>query len=166
MTCCKEIPIPTLKISPSELKRLEFFYRNAKRKVFVNRYNLQNWFSLSFVNNEIESNIIENFPSIKKWCSDIKKSEFKGIKSSYLSVLEPKSSIPWHKDLSTDKFCAAFLTSVKTDKSFIEFKNDKKYTYKTGHSYVIRSAIEHRILNLSDETRYTLCTVALENPYV
>jgi len=166
LTCCKEIPIPTLKLSLSELKRLEFFYRNAKRKVFVNRYNLQNWFSLSFVSNEIESSVIQNFPSIEKWCSDIKKSEFKGIKSSYLSVLEPKSSIPWHKDLSTDKFCAAFLTSVKTDKSFIEFKNDKKYTYKTGHSYVIRSAIEHRILNLSDETRYTLCTVALENPYV
>ena len=166
MTCCKEIPIPTLKISPSELKRLEIFYRNAKRKVFVNRYNLQNWFSLSFVADEVESSIIQNFPSLEKWSKDIKKSKFKGIKSSYLSVLEPKSSIPWHKDLSTDKFCAAFLTSIKTDKSFIEFRNDKKYTYKTGHSYVIRSAIEHRILNLSDETRYTLCTVTLENPYV
>lgn len=155
-----------LNLPLSELKRLEFFYKSAKRKVFINRYNLQNWFSLSFVDNEVESNIVQNFPSLKKWCDDIKKSEFKGVRSSYLSVLEPKSSIPWHKDQSTDRFCEAFLTSIKTDKSFIEFRNDKKYTYKTGRSYVIRSAVEHRILNLSEELRYTLCTVTLENPYV
>ena len=166
MTCCKEIPVLPLNLPLSELKRLEFFYKSAKRKVFINRYNLQNWFSLSFVDNEVESNIVQNFPSFKKWCDDIKKSEFKGVRSSYLSVLEPKSSIPWHKDQSTDRFCEAFLTSIKTDKLFIEFRNDKKYTYKTGRSYVIRSAVEHRILNLSEELRYTLCTVTLENPYV
>ena len=89
MTCCKEIPVLPLNLPLSELKRLEFFYKSAKRKVFIYRYNLQNWFSLSFVDNEVESNIVQNFPSLKKWCDDIKKSEFKGVRSSYLSVLEP-----------------------------------------------------------------------------
>ena len=166
MTCCKEIPIPTLKIFPSEISRLNFFYNNAKRKVFQNRYNLSNWFSLSFVDNEVESSIIKNFPNIDEWFTMLKKSDLKGVKECYLSVLEAKTSIPWHKDLSEDVFSEAFLTSISTDKSFIEFRNDKKYTYKPGHSYVIRSAIDHRILNLSDANRFTLCTIPLENPYV
>lgn len=166
MTCCREIPIPTLKISPSEIKRLNFFYYKAKRKVFQNRYNLSNWFSLHFIEDQIPSSIVHNFPSIDDWFTKLINSDLKGIKECYLSVLEAKTSIPWHKDLNKDVFSEAFLTSISTDKSFIEFRNDKKYTYKTGHSYVIRSAIEHRILNLSDETRFTLCTIPLENPYV
>ena len=92
--------------------------------------------------------------------------EFKGIKSSYISVLDPKSSIPWHKDMSSDVFCKSFLTSIKTENSFIEFEGDRKYTYKPGFSYVIRSANNHRILNLSDDIRITLCTTPTENPYV
>jgi hypothetical protein len=68
--------------------------------------------------------------------------------------------------MSTDVFSNSFLTSIKTEKSFIEFENDKKYTYNQGYSYVIRSAIKHRILNLSDDIRITICTTPTENPYV
>ena len=61
----------------------------------------------------------------------------------------------------TESFAPAAIT-LSTDDSFIEFENDKKYTYKTGYSYLIRSG-SHRIFNLSDKNRYTLCVTPEEN---
>ena len=58
------------------------------------------------------------------------------------------------------------ITSLVTDNSFIEFEEDKKYTYKTGYSYLIKSGVKHRILNLNDSNRYTLCVTPEDNPYV
>jgi hypothetical protein len=79
----------------------------------------------------------------------------------------PKNQIPWHVDLQNKEiFSPAAITSLVTDNSFIEFENDKKYTYKTGYSYLIRSGNKHRIINLSDINRYTLCVAPEENPYV
>ena len=78
------------------------------------------------------------------------------IKHCYISVVLPKNQIPWHVDLQNkDVFSPAALTSLVTDNSFIEFEEDKKYTYKTGYSYLIKSGVKHRILNLNDSNRYT-----------
>ena len=74
---------------------------------------------------------------------------------------------PWHVDLQNkDIFSPAAITSLVTDDSFIEFEDDKKYTYKLGHSYLIKSGNRHRIMNLSKTNRYTLCVTPEENPYV
>ena len=102
MTCCKEIPVLPLNLPLSELKRLEFFYKSAKRKVFINRYNLQNWFSLSFVDNEVESNIVQNFPSLKKWCDDIKKSEFKEYLKNEILLEMNEQEEPEEEEYSRD----------------------------------------------------------------
>ena len=166
MTCCKKIPI--LQFDRGDLVKLVNLSTRGK-KVFAKRYNLDNWKSLPLITNYKFSYLLENeLPHLLNTFKNLNKihTEFKGIKSSYLSVLNPKSSIPWHKDMSTDVFCNSFLTSLKTENSFIEFEGDKKYTYQTGCSYVIRSAINHRILNLSDDIRITLCTTPTENPYV
>lgn len=164
MTCCKKIPIPDLNIS--DLDTIQNMYLNGK-KVFNSRYNLPNWRSLYLINDYKQNSLYHKLPNIRNWLIYIEDNylEFKGIKNCYLSILEPKSSIPWHTDMSTDVFNDSFLTSLKTKNSFIEFENDKKYTYKTGSSYVIRSAVSHRILNLSNEIRITLCTTPTENPY-
>lgn len=165
MTYCKKIPIP--KFNLEDLNKLIYLSTKGK-KVFSNRYNLNNWNSLPIITNYKYSYLLENeLPNLLKSFEQLNSLDcFKGIKSSYISVLEPKSSIPWHKDLSTDVFCDAFLTSIKTTHSFIEFENNKKYYYEPGCSYIIRSAINHRILNLSNEIRITLCTLPTENPYV
>ena len=44
----------------------------------------------------------------------------------YISVLAPRQQIPWHKDMERPGFNKAFITSLQTDDSFIEFKEDKK----------------------------------------
>ena len=130
MTCCKEIPIPTLRISPSEIKRLNFFYYKAKRKVFQNRYNLSNWFSLHFIEDQVPSSIVQNFPSIDIWFTKLINSDLKGIKECYLSVLEAKTSIPWHKDLNKDVFSEAFLTSISTDNHLLNLEMIKNIHIK------------------------------------
>ena len=85
----------------------------------------------------------------------------------YVSILLPKSSIPWHVDMQDiNNFNKAILTSVNTKNSFIEFKNDVKYIYKTGYSYLIKSGVNHRIFNLSDQNRIMICTNPKENKYV
>ena len=166
MTHCKKIPI--LKFNCGDIKKLTDLSIRGK-KIFTKRYNIHNWYSLPLIEDYQYSYIVKNELPFLWWTfeqlNNISK-EFKGIKSSYLSVLDPKSSIPWHTDMSTDVFCDSFLTSVKTENSFIEFENGKKHTYETGYSYVIRSAVKHRILNLSDDIRITICTTPTENPYV
>ena len=85
----------------------------------------------------------------------------------YISILLPKSSIPWHVDMQDiSYFNKAILTSLSTKNSFIEFENDVKYVYKTGYSYLIKSGVKHRILNLSDQNRIMICTTPKENKYV
>lgn len=166
MTCCKKIPV--LQFNRGDIVKLIDLATRGK-KVFSKRYNLENWYSLPLIEDYKYSYLLKNELPYLWYTFDLLNNfytEFKGIKSSYISVLDPKSSIPWHKDLSTDVFCDSFLTSIKTENSFIEFEGDKKYTYEPGFSYVIRSAINHRILNLSDDIRITICTTPTENPYV
>lgn len=165
MTHCKKIPIP--QFNRGDIVKLIDLATRGK-KVFSSRYNLDNWYSLTLINNYDYSQVLKELPFLWYTYDQLNNfhTEFKGIKSSYLSILNPKSSIPWHKDMSTDVFCNSFITSIKTEKSFIEFEGNKKYTYDPGYSYVIRSAISHRILNLSDDIRITICTTPTENPYV
>jgi hypothetical protein len=166
LTCCKEIPI--IKFNCGDIKKLNNLAINGK-KIFSTRYNINSWYSLPLIDNYKYTSIVRKQLPCLWWTFEQLNNvhtEFKGIKSSYLSVLNPRSSIPWHKDMSTDVFSNSFLTSIKTEKSFIEFENDKKYTYNQGYSYVIRSSIKHRILNLSDDIRITICTTPTENPYV
>ena len=59
----------------------------------------------------------------------------------------------------------SIITSISTANSFIEFENDKQYHYREGYSYLIKSGVKHRIMNLSDEYRVTLCLTPKENPY-
>ena len=42
----------------------------------------------------------------------------------------------------------------------------KKYTYKEGMSYIIKSGVEHRIFNLDEEPRLTLCVTPEVNDHV
>lgn len=165
MTHCKKIPIP--QFNRGDIVKLIDLATRGK-KVFTSRYNLDNWYSLTLIDNYDYSQVLKELPFLRYTYDQLNNfhTEFKGIKSSYLSILNPKSSIPWHKDMSTDVFCNSFITSIKTENSFIEFDGDKKYTYDPGYSYVIRSAISHRILNLSDDIRITICTTPTENPYV
>ena len=80
----------------------------------------------------------------------------------YLSVLAPRQQIPWHVDMNRSGFNKAFITSLHTENSFIEFKDDKKYYYKKGNSYLLQTGTEHRIINMSDEYRITLCTIPIK----
>ena len=78
----------------------------------------------------------------------------------------PRNQIPWHVDQTqTDIYANSIITSISTSNSFIEFENDKKYNYREGYSYLIKSGVKHRIMNLSDEYRVTLCLTPKENPY-
>ena len=115
-----------------------------------------------------ESPMMKHFPYIQEWMKlCIRHTGIKKFKHVYLSVVLPRNQIPWHVDMKdTESFAPAAITSLSTDDSFIEFENDKKYTYKTGYSYLIRSGNRHRIFNLSDKNRYTLCVTPEENPYV
>ena len=79
------------------------------------------------------------------------------IKNSYISILIQKSSIDWHVDSTNKDFNKSIITAISTTNSFIEFE-DAKYYYKDGYSYIIRSGNSHRVLNLNDDIRITLCT--------
>ena len=78
----------------------------------------------------------------------------------------PRNQIPWHVDMQqADVYANSIITSISTANSFIEFENDKQYHYREGYSYLIKSGVKHRIMNLSDEYRVTLCLTPKENPY-
>lgn len=111
--------------------------------------------------------MLKHFPYVQKWLGDIVKfNNLKEIEHVYLSVLAPRQQIPWHTDMNRKGYNKAFITSLFTDDSIIEFRNDKKYEYKQGFSYALQTGSEHRIINMSDDYRFTLCVTPKENPYV
>ena len=50
---------------------------------------------------------------------------YQNIKNCYISILKPKCAIPWHTDAEGEKFTSSFITSISTDKSFLEVDNIK-----------------------------------------
>lgn len=165
MTNCKEILVP--KLEGVDIERVMYFYKLGNH-LFAERYFNPNWKSFDLIQNSTISPMFKHFPNIEKWLEIVKKQNKIGnIKNLYLSILTPKNQIPWHVDKAdTETFSPSFITAVKTDNSFIEFKEDKKYTYKEGMSYIIKSGVEHRIFNLNDEHRITLCVTPEVNDHV
>ena len=164
MRNCKKIPIPRLE--GVDVNKLMLFYKMGS-KFFLSRYNVNAWKSFDLIKNTTSSPMMRHFPAIEKWGATIKRdTAIKAIQTLYISILAPKSHIPWHIDRSDDALSNSYITSIVTNKSFIEFKDDRKYTYKKGYSYVIRTGTEHQIFNLSDDYRITLCTTPIgDNPY-
>ena len=165
MTNCKEIAVP--KLEGVDIQRVMYFYKLGNH-LFAERYFNHHWKSFDLIQGSVESPMFKHFPAIQKWIEIVKRQNKIGkINTMYLSILDPKNQIPWHVDKSdTDTFSPSFITSIKTNNSFIEFKDDKKYTYKEGFSYIIKSGVEHRILNLNDEHRITLCVTPEVNDHV
>lgn len=165
MTNCKQIPLP--KVENIDIYKLDFFFKLGNH-LFETRYAHHAWKSFDLLTEGRQSPMMKHFPFIRNWVDQCEKyTGFKKIKHCYISVVLPRNQIPWHVDMTnTDVFSPSALTSLVTDNSFIEFENDKKYTYKTGYSYLIKSGVKHRIMNLSDTNRYTLCVTPEENPYV
>ena len=107
--------------------------------------------------------MLKHFPIIVRWVEMLQREKFTSkIMTLYVSVLAPRQQIPWHVDMNRPGFNKAFITSLHTDNSFIEFKDDKKYYYKKGYSYALQTGTEHRIINMSDDYRITLCTMPLK----
>tara|TARA_Y100001937_G_C7016872_1_gene283588 strand:- start:266 stop:616 length:351 start_codon:yes stop_codon:yes gene_type:complete len=107
--------------------------------------------------------MFKHFPEIVKWSEMIQKKQYTSkIITLYISVLSPRQQIPWHVDMNRPGFNKAFITALHTDNSFIEFKDDKKYFYKKGFSYALQTGTEHRIINMSDDYRITLCTLPVK----
>jgi len=165
LTNCKEIAVP--KLEGVDIQRVMYFYKLGNH-LFSERYFNPHWKSFDLIHNSTTSPMFKHFPAIEKWLEVVKRQNKIGsIKTLYLSVLTPKNQIPWHVDKSdTETFSPSFITAIKTDNSFIEFKEDKKYTYKEGMSYIIKSGVEHRIFNLNDEHRITLCVTPEVNDHV
>ena len=165
MTNCKQIPLP--KVEDVDIHKLDFFFKLGNH-LFETRYSHHAWKSFDLLRDCSVSPMMKHFPFVSDWLAKCEKhTGFRKIKHCYISVVLPKNQIPWHVDLQNKEiFSPAAITSLVTDNSFIEFENDKKYTYKTGYSYLIRSGNKHRIINLSDINRYTLCVAPEENPYV
>ena len=100
--------------------------------------------------------MMKHFPYVEDWMAlcirhtGIKK--FRNVtfllfyqRTKYLGTLICKTK---------DIFSPAAITSLCTDDSFIEFEDDKKYTYKTGYSYLIKVVIVIEYLILSKTNRY------------
>lgn len=164
MISCKQIPIP--KLEGVDINRIMLFYKMGNQ-FFLERYATHSWKSFDLIHDCKNSPMMKHFPAINDWVTLVKKhTAIKEVKTLYLSILAPKSSIPWHTDRFDNALSNSYITSIQTDKSFIEFEKDKKYTYKTGYSYIIRTGIKHQIMNLSDDYRITLCTTPIgDNPY-
>lgn len=163
MTYCKQIPLPIL--DNVSIDKILFIYTNAE-KLWDIRYNHEPWKSIDLITDSKATAWLRQFSEINLWIASLYK--FTGIKSinnMYLSVLAPKNQVPWHSDLTTDVFATTILTSIQTENSFLEFEN-KKYVYKHGYSYLLRTYNKHRIMNLHNKPRITLCTTPKENPYV
>ena len=162
MTYCKQIPLPLLE---ADVKKIKFFYKNGYN--LFNERQLDNpyWKSFNLITNSKVSPVSQNLKCIMSWLAFVEKhTGIKGIKNCYISILKPKCAIPWHADAEGEKFTSSFITSISTDKSFLEIDNIK-YTYKNGYSYIFRAGFSHRVLNLNDDLRITLCTTPEENPY-
>ena len=162
MTYCKQIPLPILE---ADVQKIKFFYKNGYKLFKPRQLNNPYWQSFDIIKEYQVSPICQNLKCITSWIKLIKEhTGITNLKNSYISILKPKCSIPWHTDLDKEDFSSSFITSISTDKSFLEIDN-VKYTYKNGYSYVFRSGFSHRVLNLNDDLRITLCTTPEENPY-
>ena len=162
MTYCKQIPLPVLQ---ADIEKIKFFYKNGYKLFSERQIDNPYWKSFNLITNSKISPVSQNLKCITSWLKLIQEhTGIKNIKNCYISVLKPKCAIPWHTDAEGEKFTSSFITSISTDKSFLEVDNIK-YTYKNGYSYIFRAGFSHRVLNLNDDLRITLCTTPEENPY-
>ncbi len=162
MTYCKQIPLPVLE---ADIEKIKFFYKNGYKLFSERQIDNPYWKSFNLITNSKISPVSQNLKCITSWLKLIQEhTGIKNIKNCYISVLKPKCPIPWHTDAEGEKFTSSFITSISTDKSFLEVDNIK-YTYKNGYSYIFRAGFSHRVLNLNDDLRITLCTTPEENPY-
>ena len=162
MTYCKQIPLPVLE---ADIEKIKFFYKNGYKLFSERQIDNPYWKSFNLITNSKISPVSQNLKCITSWLKLIQDhTGIKNIKNCYISVLKPKCAIPWHTDAEGEKFTSSFITSISTDKSFLEVDNIK-YTYKNGYSYIFRAGFSHRVLNLNDDLRITLCTTPEENPY-
>jgi len=164
LTNCKQIPLP--KLGKQDLQKIISFFTMGHH-LFDERYGHHAWKSFDIVKGGSTSPMIKHFPSIVKWLTTCTKhTAVRDIEHLYLSILMPRNQIPWHVDMQqADVYANSIITSISTANSFIEFENDKQYRYREGYSYLIKSGVKHRIMNLSDEYRVTLCLTPKENPY-
>lgn len=163
MTYCKQIPLPLL---DTDIDKIKFFYTNGYKIFQQRQQHNPYWKSFDLIKDKKASPLCNNLKSITNWLSLIKEhTGIINIKHCYISILEAKCSIPWHTDSINENFNSSFITSINTEKSFIEFDNIK-YTYKKGYSYIFRSGISHRVINLNNDLRITLCTTPEDNPYI
>ena len=164
MINCKQIPLP--KLGKEDLQKIISFFTMGHH-LFDERYGHHAWKSFDIVKQGNISPMIKHFPSIVRWLTTCSKhTAVRDIEYLYLSILMPRNQIPWHVDMQqTDTYANSIITSISTANSFIEFENDKQYRYKEGYSYIIKSGVKHRIMNLSDEYRVTLSLTPKENPY-
>jgi len=164
MQQCKQLPLPVLSINS---EKIDFIYANSEN-FFTTRYQLSpKWKSFDIYVKGEASPVMSQFPEISFWFDTIHKhTGIKNIQHCYISILEAKCSIPWHVDDNHDTFTKSFITSIRTQQSFIEFKDRHKYVYKNGYSYALNTSQEHRVLNLSNLNRITLCVTPEENIYV
>ena len=158
MINCKQLNIPNL--VGVNIPRLIHFFKLGNH-LFSERYDhAPHWKSFDLIHDSGYSPMFKHFTPIVEWVEMIQKKKYVSkIKTLYISVLAPRQQIPWHTDMKRKGFNKAFITSIQTDNSFIEFKDDKKYFYKKGLSYALQTGTEHRIINMSDEYRITLCTL-------
>ena len=162
MTYCKQIPLPVLQ---ADIEKIKFFYKNGYKLFSERQIDNPYWKSFNLITNSKISPVSQNLKCITSWLNLIQEhTGIKNIKNCYISVLKPKCAIPWHTDAEGEKFTSSFITSISTDKSFLEV-DSIKYTYKNGYSYIFRAGFSHRVLNLNDDLRITLCTTPEENPY-
>ncbi len=155
MTYCKQIPLPVLE---ADIEKIKFFYKNGYKLFSERQIDNPYWKSFNLITNSKISPVSQNLKCITSWLKLIQEhTGIKNIKNCYISVLKPKCAIPWHTDAEGEKFTSSFITSISTDKSFLEVDNIK-YTYKNGYSYIFRAGFSHRVLNLNDDLRITLCT--------
>jgi hypothetical protein len=160
---CKQIPLPIL--DTVNIDKIMLIYNNAG-KLWDTRYNHEAWKSIDLITNGKNTAWLRQFSEINNWVNALHRyTGIKQISNMYISILAPKNQIPWHSDLTTDIFAPTILTSIQTENSFLEFE-EAKYVYKHGYSYLLRTYNKHRIMNLSNNLRITLCTTPKENPYV
>ncbi len=157
MTNCKQLKLPPLE--GVNIHKLIHFFKLGNH-LFTDRYlEAPHWKSFDLIKNTGYSPMFKHFPEIVKWSEMLQKKKLiSKIMTLYISVLAPRQQIPWHVDMDKPGFNKAFITALQTDDSFIEFKDDKKYYYKKGFSYALQTGTEHRIINMSDDYRITLCT--------
>ena len=83
---------------------------------------------------------MKHFPFIEDWLCNVAKNT-RGLKrlSTVTSLVTSKKPNTVARRFKEQRyFLSCCFNFLVTDDSFIEFENDKKYTYKTGYSYLIR----------------------------